>query len=65
MRADFISGYYYISSDSDSLFGEDGNIIRVEKDEFHTFLDNFKKEEPINAELIWFCGVDVKPRKSL
>ncbi|MFA7092585.1 MAG: hypothetical protein WC149_12125 [Arcobacteraceae bacterium] len=41
MKAEFINGYYYISSDSDSLAGEESSILRVEAKEFVSFIDSF------------------------
>ena len=45
IKADFKDDYFYITSDSDSLFGEDSSIIRVEKEEFESFIyENYTKE---------------------
>lgn len=56
MRADYIDGYYYVSSDSDSLAGEESSILRVEAKEFESFVDNFILARALNNAI----GVNIK-----
>lgn len=56
MRADYSNGYYYVSSDSDSLAGEESSILRVEAKEFESFVDNFILARALNNAI----GVNIK-----
>ncbi len=51
MRADYSNGYYYVSSDSDSLAGEESSILRVEAKEFESFIDNFILARALNNSM--------------
>ncbi len=51
MRADYIDGYYYVSSDSDSLEVEEISILRVEAKEFESFVDNFILARALNNSM--------------
>ena len=42
MKAELIDGYYFVTSDNNSLLGEkDEEIMRFSKEEFESFIDNF------------------------
>lgn len=56
MRADYSDGYYYVSSDSDSLAGEESSILRVEAKEFESFIDNFILARALNNAM----GVNIR-----
>lgn len=56
MRADYSDGYYYVSSDSDSLAGEESSILRVDVKEFESFIDNFILARALNNAI----GVNIK-----
>ena len=41
MKAELIDGYYFVTSDNNSLLGEkDDSIMRFSKEEFESFIDN-------------------------
>lgn len=60
MRADYSNGYYYVSSDSDSLAGEESSILRVEAKEFESFIDNFILARALNNSM----GIECVERKN-
>ena len=49
MKAELIDGYYFVTSDSNSLLGEkDEEIMRFSKEEFESFIDNFIVARALN-----------------
>ena len=49
MKAELIDGYYFVTSDNNSLLGEkDEEIMRFSKEEFESFIDNFILARELN-----------------
>ncbi len=49
MKAELIDGYYFVTSDNNSLLGEkDDSIMRFSKEEFESFIDNFIVARALN-----------------
>ena len=49
MKAELIDGYYFVTSDNNSLLGEkDEEIMRFSKEEFESFIDNFILARALN-----------------
>ena len=49
MKAGLIDGYYFVTSDNNSLLGEkDEEIMRFSKEEFESFIDNFILARALN-----------------
>lgn len=49
MKAELIDGYYFVTSDNNSLIGEeDEEIMRFSKEEFESFIDNFVLARALN-----------------
>ncbi len=49
MKAELIDGYYFVTSDNNSLLGEkDEEIMRFSKEEFESFIDNFVLARALN-----------------
>ena len=49
MKAELIDGYYFVTSDNNSLLGEkDEEIMRFSKEEFESFIDNFIVARALN-----------------
>lgn len=49
MKAELINGYYFVTSDNNSLLGEkDDSIMRFKKEEFESFIDNFIVARALN-----------------
>lgn len=70
MKAELIDGYYFVTSDNNSLLGEkDDSIMRFSKEEFESFIDNFivarELNKSIGVEQVEYIGNGVKPRKVL
>ncbi len=52
MKAELIDGYYFVTSDSNSLLGEvDNDILRIKKEEFESFIDNFILARELNKAI--------------
>lgn len=49
MKAELIDGYYFVTSDNNSLLDEkDDSIMRFSKEEFESFNDNFIVARALN-----------------
>lgn len=60
MKAELIDGYYFVTSDNNSLLGEkDDSIMRFEKEEFESFIDNFIVARELNKSM------GVEPSRSI
>ena len=65
MKAELIDGYYFVTSDSNSLLGEkDEEIMRFSKEEFESFIDNFVLARALN-NIIGVNGVKKAVLKAL
>ena len=65
MKAELIDGYYFVTSDSNSLLGEkDEKIMRFSKEEFESFIDNFVLARALN-NIIGVNGVKKAVLKAL
>ena len=52
MKAELINGYYFVTSDNNSLLGEkDDSIMRFKKEEFESFIDNFILARELNKSI--------------
>ena len=70
MKAELIDGYYFVTSDNNSLLGEkDEEIMRFSKEEFESFIDNFvlarELNKSIDVEQVGYLGNNVKPKTVL
>ena len=65
MKAELIDGYYFVTSDNNSLLGEkDEEIMRFSKEEFESFIDNFVLARALN-NIIGVNGVKKAVLKAL
>ena len=49
MKAELIDGYYFVTSDNNSLLDEkDDSTMRFSKEEFESFIDNFIVARALN-----------------
>lgn len=70
MKAELIDGYYFVTSDNNSLLGEkDEEIMRFSKEEFESFIDDFilarELNKSIGVEQVGYIGNNVKPKTVL